>query len=117
VNISSTLARGGDVFTQAFPSTPSTCETEQLIFAENYSAQVSWNKRYWYTVSNDSGEVIYDRMPGYLFGGERWDGNLNVSGNITGNYLFTIPGAYANATDSNLPWWNNGTQLFKIGVT
>ena len=91
VNISSTMSRSGDIFSYTFPSTPSVCMTEQLVYAENYTiGNVFWNTRYYYTVKNDTGAVIYDMMPGYLAGGNKWYGNLTVNGSliVTGN-IFT----------------------------
>jgi len=83
VNISSVLtSTAGNVFSYIFPAT-SAQATEELIFVENYTAEVCINCRYAYTVSNESGSIIYDKMPGYLQAGHnnaRWDGNLTING-------------------------------------
>lgn len=87
MNVSSTQSNIGDIFSHRFPATL-TCATKEIIYLEDYDpANVYWNTRYYYTIQNDTGGIIYDTIPGNLqgnnFNGSIYvNGNLNISGNL-----------------------------------
>lgn len=58
--------------------------------------------------------ISFDGTRGVIAGNTAVVGNLNVTGNMSVGGTATL---YTNISDNNLPWWNNGSQLFKIGVT
>lgn len=81
VNVSSTQSNLGDIFTNKFMAT-NTCSTTDIIYLENYNPNnIYMNTRYYYTIQNDTGGIIYDKIPGYM-AGNNFNGTLYITGNL-----------------------------------